>query len=69
MSRKVLINRLAEALKCKPEDIPNVDELTNNNLYWILQHERLHQRMGNVNRTRTWDDHVADKTLNPNLLK
>lgn len=49
MSRKVLINRLAEELNCKPSEIPNLNQLTSNQMYWIIQHEKLHKRYGSTN--------------------
>lgn len=64
MSRKVLINRLAEALNCQPNDIPNVNELTNNQIYWMIQHERLHKRHGAMHRLT---NHIKDMAINPVL--
>lgn len=70
MSRKVLVNRLAEVMKCKPEEIPNVNELTSNQMYWILQHEKLHERSGGIARNRKpLDNHAIDHTINPALVK
>ena len=69
MTRKVLINRLAEAMNCKPEEIPNVHELTNNQIYWIIQHERLHEAYGNVARKRASVVIPVDNAINKELLK
>lgn len=69
MSRKVLINRLAEALNCKPEDIPNVQELTSKQMYWMIQHERLHAQYGNVVRKRATVTLPVDNVINKELLK
>lgn len=52
MSRKVLINRLAEAMNCKPHEIPHVNELTSNQIYWMIQHERMHKRYGDLYRSK-----------------
>ncbi len=65
MSRKVLINRLAEALNCKPDEIPNVNQLTSSQIYWMIQHERMHERYGAAARNNQQHDMV----VNPALLK
>lgn len=66
MSRKVLINRLAEALNCEPHEIPDVNKLTSNQMYWMIQHEKMHKRIG---ATAIFKQKQQDMVVNPALLK
>lgn len=65
MSRKVLINRLAESLNKPVSDIQNMN-LTNKQIYLLIQHERLHKFCGAMYRL---NDHIKDMSLNEALLK
>lgn len=65
MSRKVLMNRLAEELNKPVSEIQNM-KLTNNQMYWMIQHEKMHKRASVFYRL---SHAYTDCTLNSELLK
>lgn len=69
MSRQVLIHHVDKILNSKPEEISNVQELTDKQLYEIIQHERLHAAYGGVERKRKTIPIPVDNVLNNVLLK